>query len=270
MDADTRHQLKQNELFEAMRNLRTVLEPPTVYWLLLIIVIVAAWGGYKIYKSTRESSLAAQWQGVITVESITADGVSDEALARLRDAVSDSKNPAVEAAARLRLGHALLARSYSDEAKREALGREAVEVLSPATDPTKTPAPFAAAAQFALGSAYETLRQFADARTAYETIADQPAFLDLPYTTLAAQRLDSLNDLESPIKFVAGEAPPPAPPATAPAPVQIRPTTRPAAIATQRATPAEQPAEPSEEPQTNEAAEPTTQPTAPPAGDGQP
>ena len=140
--------------------------------------------------------------------------------------------------ARYRLAVGLIESATADAAEREAQLREAVELLGNTGDALDVSATVAAAAWFAQANAYESLREFDNARAAYGKLSADSRFEGQPFVELAATRLASLDDLTARVAFTPGEKPPPppplltapplTPPSSAPAstPADSSPTTR--------------------------------------------
>ena len=226
MDADTRHHLKQNELLEALRKMKTLGDARTRRTLLFVVLIVLAVASYYLWQSRRDSSSAQGWQQLST---IVLQGTADAAaLDQLRGLIAEQSDPGLVAMARLKLANGLIESATADEAEREAQLRDAVEILKLTADAPDVPATVAAAAWFAKASAYESLREFENARASYGKLSEDARFEGQPYRDLAATRLESLQDITVQIQFAPGEKPPPPPPLLA-APPTTQPASTPAA-----------------------------------------
>lgn len=255
MDADTRHHLKQNELLEALRKMKTLGDARTRRTLLFVVLIVLAVASYYFWQSRRESSSAQGWQQLST---IVLQGTADAAaLDQLRGLIAEQTDPGLVAMARFRLAVGLIESATADTAEREAQLRESVELLSITGDAPDVSATVAAAAWFAQANAYESLREFENARASYGKLSEDARFEGQPHRDLAATRLESLEDITVQIQFAPGEKPPPPPPLlTAP------PTTQPAS------TPADTPAStPAASNPTTPATDSGVDPTAAPSND---
>jgi len=227
MDADKRHQLKTNELADALAKLRTFgADPQTRWWLLGLAAVVVLVVGYRVWAGLRETRAASGWQELDQVaRRMQTDraGAIDE----LRTLASNAPNQTLAAAARLRLANALRSEAASNPQRREQLLAESVETLKAlADDPSAAPS-LAAAAIFSLATSYESLHNLDAAKAAYERIMQGAPFAGSPFHALATQRLATLDDLRAPTVFVPGLPPSaqPPPPSTAPVGTQPAPPT---------------------------------------------
>lgn len=250
MDADTRHQLKQNELAEALAKLRDLRDPRFLYTVGAVVVIaigVLAWYGWRY---TQRQSLEQGWQRLEKIAASMSAGdpaVTASAQSDLRTMIRDTSSHWLLGYARLELARSLVETGLLQPTDREANFAEAVKVLTELrTDPDAPPL-INAPATFLLATTHESLREFDQAKDLYQALVNDARYAGSPYTTLATERLADIETLAAPVVFVPGDPPPPAlasAPATASAPVATAP------VATAPATP------PSEEP---------TAPDAPPA-----
>ena len=80
MDADTRHQLKQNELAEALGRLRDWDNPSTRYTLMGLLVIVVLFASWKWFGYTHRRGAEQSWERLANLQ--TALASADELNAR--------------------------------------------------------------------------------------------------------------------------------------------------------------------------------------------
>jgi len=240
MDADTRHQLKQNELAEALGRLRSLGDRNFWLWLVIIILIFGGWGSYRLWRSQKEALLATTWSQLLEVNTLgSADPTA--AIDQLQLLSADSTDAKLTAAARVRLGGALLSKAVEDADQRDALLSRAEQTFLQVVQSPESPKPLAAAATFALGSVYESQHRLDDAQRVYRELIDDERFADLPYGELAQERLDSFDELREKVVFTPGDPPSATQPASLPStnpiqnpmgpPVESQPASAPTAEA---------------------------------------
>ncbi len=249
MDADTRHELKQNELAEALWRVRLLAEKYWKHAVAVVVAIVVIAVGLRVWSVASSMARDSAWSAVMAGE-LNEDAQADP-LTRLRAVMAETSDPALLAAARLRAARQLIDKESSDAAQRSANLKEAQQLLTQAASDRGAPALLRAAARFGAASLDESLNNLDAARTSYQALVDDKEFEQSPFRALAATRLGTLDGLKLPVSFTPGTAPPPPPP-----PGSVQPATQPAAT-TQAAQPAtQQPA--------------TTQPVVDPATDATP
>lgn len=285
MDADTRHQLKQNELAEALSALRDWNNPTTRYTLLVLGVALLAVIGWKVWRYSQARAEEHAWQQLGAIEqrfSATDDTQSAAAATELEALIKDTSNAAVGAAARLRLAeHQIETALRKPEVRPESFAA-AIATLKPLAEAKDVPPSLAAPAMFALATAYESTREFDQAAALYEQLRDEARFRGNPLAVLAADRRATLDDIRTQVAFIPGAPPTAPPPPTITSdglPIQLeRVDPAQAEILNQKMRAAEltpppkaeeppaEPATPAEPP----AAEPTEPPAPPPAEPAQP
>jgi len=252
MDADTRHQLKQNEFAEALSHLRDFSDKRTLAWIAVIVVIALGYAGYRYLAWQHERELTDAFQTLANARPAVADPAQgDAALSRIRQFITENKDPELVAWSRLELGVALVARAEGEDAatKLDQAEQEFQAVLRMPVDAMIFKAP----AMYRLGSLYETRREFDQAREMYTKLVNDTELAGSPFIELANARLGKLDELSTPVTFQPGVKPLPPPasePASAPAsgptvrriPSPFQPPPAAAVPATQPA-PAEEPAE---------------------------
>ncbi|MFQ5805953.1 MAG: hypothetical protein ACE5I3_05840 [Phycisphaerae bacterium] len=204
MDADTRHQLKQNELAQALRQLWDLSDRRTTAWLGVILVIALAYAGYKLWGWRQRVQLIDAHRALTSVNAADAS-LGDAPLARLRQLIADNSEPGLVAVARLQLARGLEARGQgADGAAKLA---DAETQYTAILDMPDAPNIIKAPAMYRLGMLHETRRDFAQARDIYTMLSQDQRFKGSPFMDLAARRLDQLDDLAVPIQFEPGFKP---------------------------------------------------------------
>jgi hypothetical protein len=216
MDAETRHQLKQNELAEAIGDLKQKvahMDRNTVYLLIGIAAIIILWIAYGLYNRAAAQQQSDVWFQVLTapVNIRNADTIQGD-LENLRQ-LATQNDGALADAARLRLGVGLW--NYAEapniehpEGEAANLLNEAASVLEPvAQTPASSSSPgVVAAAKYALAGVYESLGRWDDARAQYESLQDE-RFAGTVYgpagVSLTKNALQNFDELQEPVKFAA-------------------------------------------------------------------
>jgi len=208
MDADTRHQLKTNELADALARLKDFTDRRTLSWLALIVAIALAWGGYRYWGWRQQARLTQASGTLLSVGNVLDPSRGEAPLAQLRQIIAENHDPGLVALAHLRLGQGLEARGMvrGDTATLDEAQRHYQAVLASAAAPNHVKA----AAGYRLGLVHESRRDFAKAREAYTALTRDGAFAGSPFVGLAESRLAQLDRLAVPIAFEPGLKPPPA------------------------------------------------------------
>lgn len=248
MDADKRHQLKQNELAGALARVSTLdfTDRRVLYPTLVILVAAILLGAYKFRQWQQSKSAAQTWTALIDVGDVVPERV-DAQLASLRSIIQSAPDRSSAAMARLRLTSALIANG-NRTANRGQLDEALAELKLLTGDPA-APSAVRAAAWYNTGLALESKREFDSAEKVYEQLANDPEFVGSPFREIASDRRTRLKDFREPVHFVPGLAPAPGA------------ASRPAADvnATQPAT-----TQPAEAAGRAEPAQPASSPTSPP------
>lgn len=288
MDADTRHQLKTNELAEALSRLRDWNNPATRNWVLgvaAVVILIAAW---YVWSAARTNAAELKWGQFYTLqEGVYSDDEARRAgaLDDLRAFISSETGTALGGYARLQLARARYDDGLVKTDQRAAAFQEAAQLLDEILSSAPV-APLEAAAGFARASVHESQaaidsaardRQIEAARKLYQHLVDDPRFEGSPFVSRARQRLDTMDTLKDPVTLLPGNPPPP-PVATQPT-VEVQRVT---AEEQQRLMEALQPAQPTTAPApdtppapppgTNETPAPSADEpdTSPPAGEPAP
>src|SRR5262245_18729244 len=191
MDAEERHELKTNELANALLKLKEWSDKYLNTVLTIVAAVALVWAGYRFWSWRRENAVHAAWAEVsrANIRDLTA---GDAPLDQLRRVITDAPEPTVAAIARVRLAAGLVQRA--DEAGGEARLSEAASELrnvvsSGVADSLK------AAALFKLAAIYESQRDLKAARETYNQLINSPQFDALPFKSLAEDRLKTLDEL---------------------------------------------------------------------------
>ncbi len=210
MDADTRHQLKQNELAEALGRLRDWDNPTTRYTLLgliAIVLLVAGWKGWSYSRQHAQEQATAQlgeFEAVI--------GAGDEAqiaaiIPDLREFIDTVSDPGLKTVARLWLARVRADQAVKDPNDREAALQDARDAYAAIVDSKNTPPVLEAAAQFGLATVSESLGDVDRARELYKDLTDNRRFAGSPYVDLASSRLENIDELRQEIALAEGTPP---------------------------------------------------------------
>ncbi len=210
MDAQTRHQLKQNELAEALTRLRGVRFDSRMRLVLVgLAVVIVAIIAFRAWRSSAQRKLESQW-GQISFTTLTAQGDEDGSNAeKLRGVISSTSDNALKACARVRLAAALRTQALNTPERRQELLNEAAGALKDVTSSNAAALPMRGAAMLSLAGVDEALNQFNEARELYTTLSTDPKFDGYPVRDVAADKLKTLDRVAKPVELVAGEAPVP-------------------------------------------------------------
>ncbi len=217
MDADTRHQLKQNELAEAIQKLRE-LDKSTVYLIVAILVIIVLFAAYRIWTWQSARAEAANWQSLVQMGQ-PATGASPDMLDGLRGIADGSTTSALSNAARLELAGALAAEATETSDPQKLT--EAAAVLQPLVDQhLQIPPAVGGPALYLLAGIQESQRDFDGARATYEMLQSDH-FAGSSLQVLVSAKLDSLDSLRTPIALQPGLPPQPQSEVVAPTPADL-------------------------------------------------
>ena len=246
MDADTRHQLKQNDFAQALKDFAGFNDKRTWAWTAAILAIILLYAGYK-YVGWRER--ANRLSDAVALDSINIwdDSQGDLPVNQLRELLARTGEPDVKALIRFKLGQALeLSAKDQDAAKLAEAESEYKQIL----DATGVVSSVKAASLYRLALIKETQQDFTAAREHLNELSQNPHYAGSPFVDMATLRLDHLDKLAEPVVMLPGLRPEPEP-ASAPAeatedtaPVVEESTPTPPASETA----AEPPAQPAEEP----------------------
>ncbi len=206
MDADTRHQLKQNELAEFLANLRNLGKREFLTYLGVIVVVILAIAAYRYTRYRQVQRLVAATQALQRIN-VSDPELGDAPLANLRTLIADYAGTPVEALARVKLAEGLEVRGK--QAGNDELLRQAARELEAVLKLPDVPHQVRAGAEYRLGIVYESLREFDKAREHLEKLSQDAAYAGTSFPELAEIRLENLDDYAQPVKFEPGPKPPP-------------------------------------------------------------
>jgi hypothetical protein len=232
MDAQTRHQLKQNELAQALSKLRSLRDPRLRIGLIAVVAVLVVYVGYTWWHNATAASLAESWRSVARFD---AGADQAPALGALRDIANSQGDTALGAAARLRLATVLAKQSREPGQDRDKLLRDALDTLRPAGGLSGANSGFAAASLYMQAVILETLGELQAAGECYHTLTTDARFESSPYRELANRESADLDALARPLEFTPGM--PPASAAEPPPMMPSEPSTLQGALNTQRMMP---------------------------------
>lgn len=245
MDAETREQLKTNELAHSLVAAKEWFDKYGNWILGTIAALALGFAGYRLWSWRHESALEKGWSELLLVQ--TNGPATDSAPAdQLRRIIGESPDASLRTAARVRLANMLATRAVESGEASQLEG--AISEFKAIVDSPDSSNLFRAAAQFRLGSLYETKRDFSSAKAAFQTVTSDARYADSPFVVIAKERIESMSSIEPPVTFTAGGPPPPASapviaplpegalpapvaapaPAPIPAPAEAPPATQPA------------------------------------------
>jgi hypothetical protein len=217
MDADTRHQLKTNELAEVLATLRDLKNPRFLYpagAVALVAIAVLAWLSWRY---SQRLTAERDWErlGRISLDLSDPDASRVAAAQSEARALLQERTAAhVRGYARLELARSLVAQGMAQPDQRAAAFDEAVRLLEQTRSDPAAPPLLNASSTFLLATTCESQYQFDRAKQLYQSLADDTRSVGSPYKALAEDRLTSLDTLTKPVVFTPGEPPAPPPPAT--------------------------------------------------------
>lgn len=207
MDAETRHELKTNRLYEFLLKAKEWLDKWLNAILIAITIIFLAIAGWRWWSARQQSAVDRAW-GVIAESRVEAADIGDQPLEELRALAAEGVDPTVVAVARIRLADGLAYRATGPATTAKLA--EAEQALNAVIDSAEVSPLIRAGALYRLACVLESQRKFDAARTAYERLRDS-AFADSPYYAIAADRITSLDNLPKNVDFLPGSAPVEAP-----------------------------------------------------------
>lgn len=207
MDAETRHELKTNRLYEFLLKAKEWLDKWLNAILIAITIIFLAIAGWRWWSARQQSAVDRAW-GVIAESRVEAADIGDQPLEELRALAAEGVDPTVVAVARIRLADGLSYRATGPATTAKLA--EAEQALNAVIDSAEVSPLIRAGALYRLACVLESQRKFDAARAAYERLKDS-AFANSPYHAIAADRITSLDNLPKNVDFLPGSAPVEAP-----------------------------------------------------------
>ncbi len=210
MDADTRHQLKQNELAEFLGRLRDLNDPRFRYTIAVVVVAVIAIAAWQLVKFQQRHAQEESWRRLTDLA--VATGTTDPtelatATDGLRAFVQETSDPALAGYARLQLARLRYDQAFNDPQQRPAGFEEAAALLEEITGTPGMPPKVAAAALFLLATTHESLGQADAAATLYERLASEEQYSGAGFAKVVDERLEDIDELRTPIVFEPGDPP---------------------------------------------------------------
>lgn len=220
MDAETRHELQQNELGQLLSRLKSLSAREMLTYLGTIVVVILVFVGYRTWQNSVLNAKSQAWNDLLMAGAPkpAADGGEVEAPDRveaLRTFMQTHSEPAALAAGRLRLARALIDKAASDGAQRQDLLDDALKNLDALRADSTVSQPLRAAATLLAGTAYETRRDATKAREMYQ-LFESDNLKSSALAGIAKQRLDTLDQVSASVPFTPGLPPPPPEPTTQP------------------------------------------------------
>lgn len=236
MDAETRHELKTNRLYETLLKLKEWLDKWLNVILIGITILFLSIAAWRWWSGRQQSAVDKAW-GVIAETRVESTDAGDQPLEELRGLVDSGVDPTVVAVARIRLADGLAYRATGPTTTGKLADAE--KELNAVINTTEVNPLIRAAAIYRLACVHESQGKFDAAKSTYERLKD-PAFANSPFQNAADERIASLAALPKDVPFLPGAAPVEAPkipePASAPA---SGPATAPASSPASAETPAE-------------------------------
>jgi predicted negative regulator of RcsB-dependent stress response len=209
MDAEHRHELKRNELAEALSHLKEWrnIDRQTLTTIAIVVVIILGWIAVKTWSWAAEQSRYNAWQRYSQITRTAGpDGMVP--LDELRSAAKGGLSSEVTPLAKLELADALIRNADLDSVNHDSLLGEAMDNIKsviPIVAAMESPV-MHASALLTKARIEESLGQYDAARQTYAEL-QQPKFAGSPYTTplgagtafeqpsLVEQRLESLGEV---------------------------------------------------------------------------
>ncbi|MBK8914165.1 MAG: hypothetical protein IPM64_06110 [Phycisphaerales bacterium] len=208
MDAETRHQLKQNELAAALGKLKNVEARKWLQTIGILVVLIGLVAGYKLWTAGREAAISRSWSELYRIDRDAPATPELDPVAKIRELIAAQPNADFQVAARLRLAKALNTRAVGDPAQHDALMREVAAALQGA--PASARPQQRIALDYAMSQIHESLGEFDRAKAIYERIVANDAYRGYPAYDLSRVKLDSLDQISKPVTFIPGSRPVPA------------------------------------------------------------
>ena len=203
MDADTRHQLKQNELAQAIDQLRT-LDRGTIYTIVAVVAVLLLFGAFRVWQWQSVRSVESRWNALVQLGG--QGGGAAGTTSALRDVIAGDSSPLTHVA-RLSLANVLLQDARENPTGADANVREAVEVLKPLADNYQQLEPaIGGPALNLLATAYECQRDFDAAKAVYDSLQSEH-FAGSPFAEVAHTKFTDVDLLRSQVQMTPGFPP---------------------------------------------------------------
>ena len=235
MKAARRHELKENELVRLLGDVRGFLQKHGTYVAGGVLIIVVVLAGGAMWRRSHQSKVMRAWDRHFALReetrglSLGQEGDAQDALARMQSLAGSTEDSslrlrALQSLAQFAWQYAVTFHRAGDEAEKGALLDAAAganrDILAAFPDNVAA----CGTAQLALAKIEEENRQFERAREAYEAILSDDKYADSYTREAAADYLERLPSISTPIVFAPAPEPPPVPVAPeAGAPIEITP-----------------------------------------------
>jgi hypothetical protein len=209
MDADTRHQLKSNELAEALGKLQNLRDPRILYSLVGLGVLIVLVAGVFIWRSATRSASEKAWRELDRVSAALATADPNTAsTADIQAFITEHEGDSLAEFGRLRLARVRVDQAMLHPEQRPAGFEEAAKLLESIRASAHTPTSLYAAATYMLASTYESLRRPQEAEKLYQQLTTEARFAGTPHRDLASNRLETMQYALAQVTFDPNEPPP--------------------------------------------------------------
>ena len=203
MDAERRHELKENALATTLVRVWEQLDRYSTPLAIALAAVAVIVGGYRLWTWNSALKIEQGWAQLMDVGP-ASESDSQGNVDSLREIGSRNLHPTLDAAVHLRVASELTRGVAGRSAERIF---EAVRELEEVTNAAGAPAPIRAAAEFRLATLFETLGKFEDAQQRYRNLTENPEFAGSPFQDLSNERLTSLDTIRKPVEMIAGLPP---------------------------------------------------------------
>lgn len=171
MDAETRHQLKDNELAQVLEQLRNPRRE-VIYWIGAVIAVILLVVAIRFAMWTNSRSAETSWWVAAGRDMTLTEPAA--IISDLKNRVSQLGTDQSAVLARLSLASGLLNESILSPESTEANAQEALQTLQPLLDDRDLDPTWRSAAVLLSATAHENLREYDQAREAYQTLLEPP------------------------------------------------------------------------------------------------
>lgn len=206
MDAETRQQLKTNELADRLLKVGAWVDRNWLHLTIALAAVVGTIVAARFWSSSRKAAAERAWAEMLEVQ--LEPSLGDAPLDQLRRMIDETQDEQLRQVCRLRVATGLMRRGIDGgDDKLLAESQAAFEQLLSGVGDDRN---LHASVLFRLGSVYESRRNLDKAREVYTSLTTDARFEGNPLREMASARLSSLDMLKSRVEFAPGVAPPPA------------------------------------------------------------